>query len=179
MTTEIVETNPMRALRIGKVVVNMSVGASGDPLDHAMTIMEQLTQQKPCQRVAKQTIRSWEIRRREPIACMVTLRRDKAEVFLEKALQAVGRKINSKSFDKFGNFAFGIREHIDIPGVKYDPQLGITGMDVLVTVERSGYSIDKKKRGSSKVGHKHLITPEETKKFVSSKLGVKVGSINE
>jgi large subunit ribosomal protein L5 len=179
MTTEIVETNPMRALRIGKVVVNMSVGASGDPLDHAMTIMEQLTQQKPCQRIAKQTIRSWEIRRREPIACLVTLRGSKAESFLEKALQAIGKKIKSKSFDKFGNFAFGIREHIDIPGVKYDPTLGITGMDVLVTIERPGFSIDKKKHANSKIGHKHLVTPEETKKFVIEKLGIEVVSTNE
>ena len=95
MSTEIVETNPMRALRIGKVVVNIGVGASGDPLDHAQTIMEQLTGQKPCQRFAKQTIRGFNIRKKEPIACMVTLRGEKAETFLVKALTAVGKKIKS------------------------------------------------------------------------------------
>ncbi|MBN1681953.1 50S ribosomal protein L5 [Candidatus Bathyarchaeota archaeon] len=174
MIPEIVETNSMRALRIGKVVVNMSVGASGDPLDHAMTILEQITQQKPCQRVAKQTIRTWNIRRREPIACMVSLRGSKAEDFLNKAFLAIGRRLKSKSFDKSGNFAFGIREHIDLPGVKYDPNLGIMGMDVLVTVVRPGYSIDKKKRGKSKIGHKHKVTPNESRNYISKTFGVEV-----
>ncbi len=88
MSTEIVETNPMRALRIGKVVVNIGVGASGDPLDHAQTIMEQLTGQKPCQRLAKQTIRGFNIRKREPIACMVTLRGEKAEDVPRKSIRS-------------------------------------------------------------------------------------------
>lgn len=179
MTTEIVETNPMRALRIGKVVVNIGVGASGDPLDHAQTIMEQLTGQKPCQRMAKQTIRGFNIRKKEPIACMVTLRRDKAEEFLGKAFVAVGKKIKAKSFDKLGNFAFGIKEHIDIPGTRYDPVLGITGMDVMVTVERAGYHVDEKKRARAKIGKNHKVTPEESMKFIADKFGVEVGAANE
>ena len=179
MTTEIVETNPMRALRIGKVVVNIGVGASGDPLDHAQTIMEQLTGQKPCQRMAKQTIRGFNIRKKEPIACMVTLRRDKAEAFLNKALVAIGKKVKAKSFDKMGNFAFGIKEHIDIPGTRYDPVLGITGMDVMVTVERAGYHVDEKKRSRARIGKSHKVTPEESMKFIAEKFGVEVGEAIE
>ena len=179
MSTEIVETNPMRALRIGKVVVNIGVGASGDPLDHAQTIVEQLTGQKACQRFAKQTIRGFNIRKREPIACMVTLRGDKADVFLRKAFIAAGKKINPHSFDKWGNFAFGISEHIDIPGTRYDPNLGITGMDVIVTVERLGYHINEKKRARGKIGKSHKITPEESLGFIKSKFGVEVGVSNE
>ncbi len=179
MSTEIVETNPMRALRIGKVVVNMGVGASGDPLDHAQTIMEQLTGQKPCQRFAKQTIRGFNIRKREPIACMVTLRGEKAETFLGKAFEAVGKRINPRSFDKWGNFAFGIKEHIDIPGTRYDPVLGITGMDVIVTVERAGYHIDEKKRARGRIGKSQKVTPEESKKYIAKKFGIEVGEANE
>jgi len=179
MSTEIVETNPMRALRIGKVVVNMSVGASGDPLDHAQTIMEQLTGQKPCQRLAKQTIRGFNIRKREPIACMVTLRGEKAESFLGKAFVAVGKKINPHSFDKWGNFAFGIKEHIDIPGTRYDPNLGITGLDVIVTVERPGYHIDEKKHARGKVGSNQTVTPEESMAFIKTKFSIEVVVANE
>jgi len=179
MSTEIVETNPMRALRIGKVVVNMGVGASGDPLDHAQTIMEQLTGQKPCQRFAKQTIRGFNIRKKEPIACMVTLRGEKAETFLSRALEAVGKKIKSRSFDKWGNFAFGIKEHIDIPGTRYDPVLGITGLDVMVTVERSGYHIDEKKHARGKIGSNQKVTPDEAMKYISKKFGIEVAVANE
>ncbi len=179
MSTEIVENNPMRSLRIGKVVVNISVGASGDPLDHAQTIMKSLTGQKPCQRFAKQTIRGFNIRKREPIACMVTLRGQKAEEFLSKAFIAVGKKINPKSFDKGGNFAFGIKEHIDIPGTRYDPILGITGMDVMATIERSGYHIDKKKHAKATIGKNHKVTPEDSIQFIRQKFGIEVRSPDE
>jgi large subunit ribosomal protein L5 len=178
MTTEIVENNPMRALRIGKVVVNMAVGKSGDPLQKSQTIMEQLTGQKPCQRMAKQTIRGWDIHKKEPIACMVTLRGQKADAFLVKALAAVGNKVKPQAFDKTGNFAFGIKEHIDIPGTKYDPNLGITGMDVIVTVERPGYNINKRKRATGKVAHSHRVTPEESISFLKAKYSIEVG-VNE
>jgi len=176
MTTEIVENNPMRALRIGKVVVNISVGKSGEPLEKAQTIMEQLTGQKPCQRMAKQTIRGWDIHKKEPIACMVTLRGKKADEFIVKAFAAVGNKVKPTSFDKTGNFAFGIKEHIDIPGTKYDPNLGITGMDVMVTVERPGYNIDKRKHATGRVAYSHRVTPEESISFIKGKYGLEVAA---
>ncbi len=170
------EGNPMRELKIGKVVVNISVGASGEPLNNAMTLLEKLTGQRPCQRRAKQTIRTFGIRRREPIACMVTLRGERAEEFLRKAFSAVGNRINPRSFDEQGNFAFGIREHIDIPGTRYDPNLGIVGMDVMATVERPGYRVARRKRGRAKVGHSHRVTREESVEFIRGSFGVEVGT---
>jgi len=167
--------NPMKQIKIGKVVVNISVGASGEPLDKAMTILRQITGQEPCQRVAKQTIRQWGIRKSEPMACLVTLRGERADDFLQRAFRAVRNRVNPHSFDKNGNFAFGIREHIDIPGTRYDPNLGITGMDVNVTLERPGYRINRRKRAQSKVGSAHRVTPEESMTFIAEKYGVKVG----
>jgi large subunit ribosomal protein L5 len=167
--------NPMKQLKIGKVVVNISVGASGEPLDNAMTILRQITGQEPCQRVAKQTIRQWGIRQNEPMACIITLRGERADAFLQRAFQAIRNRVNPRSFDKNGNFAFGIKEHIDIPGTRYDPNLGITGMDVNVTLERPGYRVSRRKRAQSKVGSAHRVTPEESMTFIAEKYGVKVG----
>jgi large subunit ribosomal protein L5 len=171
MTSE----NPMKQLKIGKVVVNISVGASGEPLDNAMTILRRITEQEPCQRVAKQTIRGWGIRKSEPMACLVTLRGEKADEFLQRAFRAVGNRVNPRSFDRNGNFAFGIKEHIDLPGTRYDPSLGITGMDVNVTLERPGYRVSRRKRAQSKVGSAHRVTPEESMTYIAEKYGVKVG----
>lgn len=165
----------MKQLKIGKVVVNISVGASGEPLDNAMTILRQITGQEPCQRVAKQTIRQWGIRQNEPMACLITLRGERADAFLQRAFQAIRNRVNPRSFDKNGNFAFGIKEHIDIPGTRYDPNLGITGMDVNVTLERPGYRVSRRKRAQSKVGSAHRVTPEESMTFIAEKYGVKVG----
>lgn len=167
--------NPMKQIRIGKVVVNISVGASGQPLNDAMQIMEGMTGQRPCQRQAKQTVRQWGIRKGEPIACLVTLREAKAEEFLQKAFTAIRHKLNPRSFDKQGNFAFGISEHIDIPGTRYDPRTGIIGMDVMVTVERPGYRVKRRKRIRSKIGSGHIVTPDESRKYISETYGVTMG----
>ncbi len=87
------EDTPMLKPRIRKVTVNMSIGKSGEPLEKAGKVLQQLTEQGPVKRRAKQTIREFEIRQGEPIACMVTLRKEKARRFLKKALQAVDNKI--------------------------------------------------------------------------------------
>jgi large subunit ribosomal protein L5 len=167
--------NPMKEIGIGKVVVNISVGQSGQPLTNAMNILEQVTGQKPNQRTAKQSIRPWGLRKGEPMACAVTLRGEKADDFLHKAFTAVRHRLNPRSFDKEGNFAFGIREHIDIPGTRYDPQTGIIGMDVIVTLERPGYRVNRRKRANSKVGRSHRVTPEEAREFVSKTYDVTMG----
>jgi large subunit ribosomal protein L5 len=169
----------MRVLKIGKVVINITQGQSGEPLERAMTILENLTGQKPSTRRAKQTIRTWGIRRNEPIACMVTLRGEKANDILRKTFLAVGNRINPRSFDQNGNFAFGIREHIDIPGQRYDPSLGIIGMDIMATVERPGYRVSRRKRARSRVGQSHRVTREESIEFIKQSFGVEVGLPSE
>lgn len=167
--------NPMKEIKIGKVVVNIGVGQSGQPLSNAMQILQQVTGQQPNQRTAKQSIRPWGIRKGEPMACAVTLRGEKAEEFLQKAFTAVRHRINPRSFDKDGNFAFGIKEHIDIPGTRYDPQMGIIGMDVAVTLERPGYRVIRRKRTNSKVGSSHRITPDEAREYVSKTYDITMG----
>ena len=165
----------MKEIKIGKVVVNIGVGQSGQPLSNAMQILQQVTGQQPNQRTAKQSIRPWGIRKGEPMACAVTLRGEKAEEFLQKAFTAVRHRINPRSFDKDGNFAFGIKEHIDIPGTRYDPQMGIIGMDVAVTLERPGYRVTRRKRANSKVGSSHRITPDEAREYVSKTYDITMG----
>jgi large subunit ribosomal protein L5 len=92
---------------------------------------------------------------------------------LAKAIEAVENKLQKRIFDKQGNFSFGIKEHIDIPGVKYDPDVGIMGMDVCVTLERPGFRV-KKKRLGSKIGKNHLIKPEDAIEWVTKNYKVEV-----
>jgi len=169
-----VAQNPMRRLRIAKVVVNMAVGTSGERLAKAAQVLEQLTGQKPSFRKAKKTIKEFGIKRGENIACVVTLTKDKAVEFLKRVLAAVDFKIKETSFDELGNFSFGIKEHISLPGVKYDPMLGIFGFDVCVTIERPGYRVARRRRKRSRVGKSHRVTREESMKFVEEFLGVKI-----
>ncbi len=166
--------NPMRRLRIHSVTVNMGVGEGGERLAKAEALLEELTGQKPIRRLAKKTIQPFGIRKGLPIACKVTLRGEKAIDFLKRALEAKDRRLPEKCFDQLGNFSFGIREHIDLPGVKYDPNVGIFGMDVCVTVERPGYRVKRRKLKKTKIGRKHLVTREEAIEFVKKEFQVEV-----
>jgi len=168
------EENPMRKLRIEKVVVNSCIGASGARLEKAAKIIEMLTGQKPQFRKAKKTIKGFGIYRGQPIAVRVTLRKQKAVEFLEKALKAVNNTLKASSFDENGNFSFGIKEHLDIPGTKYDPELGIIGMDVCVHLSRLGLRVALRRRARSKVGASHKVTREEAMKFMQETFGVKI-----
>jgi len=171
---EEVEENAMRTLRIGKVTVNIGVGKSGEPLEKAKKVLMQIAEQKPCSRRARRTIKDWGVRGGEPIGCMVSLRREKAKGFLRRALEAVGNKLRESSFDDLGNISFGIKEHIEIPGTKYVPELGIVGMDVNVTLERPGYRVKRRVLRRSKVGKRHLITNDEAKRFIIENFGTQI-----
>ena len=164
--------NPMFKPRIEKVVVNISVGKSGEPLEKASKILKDLTGQTPCKRKAKKTIRDFGIRRGEPMACIVTLRKQKAIEFLKKVFHVIDYKLPKSCFDEHGNFAFGIKEHIEIPGMKYDPELGIFGMDVCVSLARPGYRVARRRRARSHVGKAHRIGKEEAIAYIKGALGV-------
>ena len=156
------------------MVVNLCVGKSGERLETASEVLKDLTGQTPCKRRAKQTIRDFGIRKGEPIACIVTLRKKRAIDFLQKVIPAIENQLSRKSFDRHGNFSFGIKEHIEIPGTKYDPDVGIFGMDVSVSLRRSGYRIRNRRRGKAKIGSKHILTPEEAMVFAKDDLGLDV-----
>ena len=166
--------NPMLRPRIEKITINMSVGKSGQPLEQAVTILQQLTDQQPSKRAAKKTIRDFGIRKGESIACVVTLRKEKAEQFLRRAFQAVENKLSKYSFDRQGNFSFGIKEHIDIPGTKYVPALGIHGMDISVALGRSGYRVKRRHRAKSRIGKDHLLTANEAILFIKDEFDVEI-----
>ena len=168
------QKNPMLQTKIDKVVVNISVGKSGEPLEKASKILKQLTGLNPCKRKAKKTIRDFGIRKGEPIACLVTLRKEGARSFLKKAFQAVDNKISKGCFDRFGNFSFGIKEHIEIPGTKYVPELGIYGMDISVSLNRPGYRIKHRHRARSKIGASHIVRPEEAMSFIKEVYEVEI-----
>jgi len=104
----------------------------------------------------------------------VTLRKERAVAFLEKAFQAVDNKISKNCFDRVGNFSFGIKEHIEIPGTRYVPELGIYGMDISVSLGRLGYRVKHRHRAKSKVGASHIVKPEDAMSFIKEEFGVEI-----
>ena len=125
-------------------------------------MLEQLTGQQPVFSKARYTVRSFGIRRNEKIAVHCTVRGAKAEEILERGLKVIlslirmfyvqflikcsillfllkvrEYELRKENFSGTGNFGFGIQEHIDL-GIKYDPSIGIYGLDFYVVLGRPG-----------------------------------------
>ncbi|MCD6229802.1 MAG: 50S ribosomal protein L5 [Candidatus Diapherotrites archaeon] len=165
--------NPMRNVRVEKVTVNIGAGEAGDKLEKAKILIEKLTERKSIETVSKVRQPKWGLRPGLPIGVKVTMRGEEAKDFLKKAFTAIEERVSEKSFDNQGNFSFGVEEYLYFPGVKYDPKIGIMGFEVAVTLERPGYAI-KRKRLSSKIGKKHLVTKEDAIEFISKEFNIKV-----
>ena len=169
-----VTESSMKKISLEKVVLNMGVGRSGDAIEVAKKALDQISGKKSCARDAKETQRDWGVRKGEPIGAAVTVRGEDAKELLKRLFEAKGNQVNSRAFDNFGNYSFGIREHIDIPGVKYDPQIGILGLGISVTLTRPGYGIRKRSKHKASVGKKHIIKSQEAKDYLTKEFGVTV-----
>ena len=165
--------NPMKEIQVSKVVINIGVGKSGDPVEKAKNALSELTGKTPSVRGAKKSVRDFGIHKGEPIGAMVTLRRTDATNFLRRIMESKRNVIKNSSFDNNGNISFGIHEHIDIPGTKYNPDIGIFGMDVCAALTRPGYRISRR-RNPHRIGKSHKITKDESIEFFKAQFGVEV-----
>jgi large subunit ribosomal protein L5 len=169
------DSNVMREIRLDKVTVNIGVGEAGDRLLKAKKILELVTKQKPVITRARHTNRDLGIRPGMEIGCKVTLRGTSAEDFLKRAFWTRENRIAEYSFDPEGNFSFGVADYTDFEGVRYDPEIGIFGMDVTVTLKRrGGKRVSTRRLVQSRIPKHHRISQDEGREFVSSKFSVEV-----
>ena len=171
--------NPMEEIFISKATLNIGVGESGERLSRAMNLLSDLTGQEPVKTFSKVTNPEFGIRKYQPIACKVTLRGEKANKAIKMVLDGIDNRLREKQFDAQGNVSFGIAEHIDIPGIRYDPDIGIFGMNVSVTFEKPGYRIKKRKIQKKKVPQRHMVKKEESMKFMEENFQVIIGDDDE
>ena len=166
--------NQMEGVKIAKATVNIGVGESGERLARAENLIVNITGQKPVRTISKVTNPEFGIRRGQPIACKVTLRNERAEKAVKMVLDGIGNSLKASQFDMQGNVSFGIEEHIDIPGMRYDPDIGIFGMNVAVTFEKPGYRIKRRKIQHKRVPNKHQVTKEETMEFMKQEFHIAI-----
>ncbi len=167
-------TNNMRTPVVEKVIVHMGVGESGQHLVNAEDILRTIAGQEVVRCFAKKTLPAFGIKKNEPIGCKVTLRGQKAKGFLETALGIVDKTLTRSQFDSLGNVSFGIEEHTDFPGMKYDPNIGVFGMDVTVVIKRPGERICKRRIATRKIPTDHRVTVEDAISFLNASYGVEV-----
>lgn len=165
--------NPMRRIELEKVVLNIGCGGDLEKIEKARKLLERLTGRKPV--VTKSKKRStFGIAKGKPVGVKVTLRKKDALEFFKKILQAFNFKVKESQIDKEGNLSFGIKEYIEIPGIKYMHDIGMLGMDVCVTLKRPGFRIKHRKIQKRKIPKSHRISKQETIEWLKQNFGVEV-----
>lgn len=167
--------NPMKSIRIEKVTLNIGAGKDQARLDKGMSLLSSITSGTPIKTITSKRIQEWGLRPGLPIGCKITLRKGKAVKILPRLLDAVDNKLRERQFDGNGSIAFGIHEYIDIPGVKYDPKIGIMGLEVCITLERHGYRVKRRRLLTRRIPVRHRISKREAIEFMSNNFNIKVG----
>ena len=129
--------------KIQKIVLNMGLGLDGNDQKILKSCQEDLaniTGQMPVVTKFKKSVANFKTRKGANAGLKVTLRKDKMYEFLDRlvniALPRIKdfRGLSSKSFDKFGNYTFGIKEHIIFPEVSFDRADKVRGLDIIIVI---------------------------------------------
>jgi large subunit ribosomal protein L5 len=167
-------TNAMRQPRLEKVVVNIGVGEGGEKLIKAEKVLGMVTGKKPTRTLAKGANREWGTRPGNPIGCKVTLRGEDAQKFLKRAINVRNGQVPWYNFDDEGNLNFGIPDYTDFDGMKYDPDIGIYGMNITAVITRKGNRIKQRRLLPAKPSRSHRMDREEATAWVAKEFGATV-----
>jgi large subunit ribosomal protein L5 len=163
----------MTQIRVEKVTVNVGVGEVGQQVETAVKLLQDMTEKDPVRTQSSRDAQSFGMREGLNIGAKVTLRGEDAEAFLEYVFEANDNEVPEQVFDTQGNFSIGVSEYINMPNMQYDPDLGMIGFDVAVTLERPGYRVKKRKQADD-LSDDHRISPDEAQAFVQDRFGVDV-----
>lgn len=164
--------NIMRRIRLEKVTLNCGAGIEPHRIEKSMKLLELIGEGKAKAIATKKRIPAFGVRPGLNIGCKMTIRKKKAHELLKRLLETMGNKLSKKQINP-GSFAFGIKEYMEIPGMAYQRDIGLMGLDVCVTLARAGRRVAEKKMKEGRIPKRSLITKEETIKFMEENFSTK------
>lgn len=168
--------NPMQTIRVEKVTLNVGCGKDQTRLDKALKLIKMIVGKDPVKTTAKKRIPEWGLRPGLPIGCKITLRKAEADAMARRLIQAKNNLLKPSAFNESGTVSFGIPEYIDIPGAKYNHEIGVMGLEACITLERLGFGVKKRARAPSKIPSRHRISKDQAIEFMKNAFNVKVGT---
>lgn len=165
----------MKNIKIEKVTLNIGAGKDQKVLDKAIKLLEDITGIKPIKTTTNKRIQSWGLRPGLPIGCKITLRGTQALDMVNRLIYAKDNVFKESYFDDEGNISFGIKEYVDIKDAKYDPGIGMMGLQATITLVRPGFRVKNRSIRPSKIPRTHRISKEEAIKFMKENYSIKTG----
>ncbi len=164
------EKNPMREIKIEKVVFN--IGGTGAELEKGVKLLQMLCPgRKESKMKSTKRIPTLGVRPGLEVGAVITVRKDIKDV-LTKMLFAIDKKLRKKQISN-NNFSFGVKEYLEVPGMEYSREIGMMGFDVTVVFKRTGRRVGQRKIKKSKVPERQRVTKEEIIKFMEENYSVK------
>lgn len=164
------EENPMRKVKIEKLV--LSAGGVAEVLEKEFKLLKLISGETPIKLKARKRIPSLGVRPGLEVGCKVTIRKN-IQPLLKRLLQAIDNKIKEKQVEN-NHFSFGIKEYIEIPGMEYQRDIGILGLNVTIVFSRSGGRVEKRKIKRNKASKKQTITRQEIIDFMKQNYNMEV-----
>lgn len=168
--------NLMKQIQIEKITLNVGAGKDPKKLEKGVMLLKHLTGIEPVKTVTQKRIPTWGLRPGLPIGCKLTIRNQEViKDLLTRFLKAKNNTLKESQLDDNGNVSFGIHEYIDIPGVTYNPEVGIMGFEVCVTLKRPGFRVKVRKIQKRKIKKSHRISKQDAITFMNEKFQIKTG----
>jgi large subunit ribosomal protein L5 len=148
----------MRTIRVEKITLNFGSGKDQKRLEKGAQLLKMITGIEPVKTITQKRIPSWGLRPGLPVGAKVTVRGDAASDICRRLLTARDFKLKASNVDNNGNVSFGLKEYIDIPGVRYDPAIGIIGLECTLTLVRPGYRVRDRKLRKGSIANNHRVS---------------------
>src|SRR3989338_2364969 len=157
------KNNPMKNFSIQKIV--LSAGATGDSLVKARKLLEMVSARKAQVVESSKRIPDFGVRPGLEVGTRVTLRGKPAVELLKRLLGAIDNKLKKKQISD-NHFSFGIEEYIEIPGLEYQRDIGIRGLNVTVVFARAGQRVKIKKIKAGNFPKRQQVAKDEIIKYM-------------
>tara|TARA_Y100000310_G_C20538470_1_gene742051 strand:+ start:169 stop:675 length:507 start_codon:yes stop_codon:yes gene_type:complete len=165
----------MKKINVEKVTLNVGAGTDQAKLQKGISLLKNLTGIEPMKTITKKRIPEWGLRPGLPLGCKITLRGKTAVELLKRLLEAKDNQLKNRQFSKDGTISFGIPEYIDIAGLKYDPEIGIMGLEVCITLQRPGFRVKRRSLKRKKIPKHHQIEKQEAIEFMENEFKISLG----